>query len=363
MPDGVISVTPMSLGCLRTGPRAPPFPDLPSVPRKDPHEDPRARLRKRRPRSGVPGQGPRLGGRGHHDPRVPGGRDRAGGRQGPRRRSATTPRPSRPRPRGLRRDPGVGLPAPHAVGDRSRTARSPTATCSWPRARALRPPATGWSSCRPSRCTATACRARATSSTRTRRGRRATSRRPSTTPWPRTRCSANPGGTVLRLADIYGHPRDIDFTCTREARPRAHGRSASRSPRDGLLHRVHVEDVARGLLYVLENDLIGAYNSCPTCAPRRPTARPSTASPTPRACRAWSSAASCAPRPSRCPSAKIRGSRLRLRAPRRPAALTTPGREAAGYPAAKTAGRLAAVGASPLGLSRRAPVASGGPGT
>jgi hypothetical protein len=54
---------------------------------------------------------------------------------------------------------------------------------------------------------------------------------------------SSPGGTVLRLADIYGHPRDIDFTARVRLAHEHMGGSVSFAG-DGRLHRVHVEDVA-----------------------------------------------------------------------------------------------------------------------
>jgi len=77
---------------------------------------------------------------------------------------------------------------------------------------------------------------------------------------------ANPGGTVLRLADIYGHPRDIDFTSRVKLAHEHMGGSVSFAG-EGRLHRVHVEDVANALIYVLEHDLTGAYNCVPDLAP------------------------------------------------------------------------------------------------
>lgn len=77
---------------------------------------------------------------------------------------------------------------------------------------------------------------------------------------------ANPGGTVLRLADIYGHPRDIDFTSRVRLAHEHMGGSVSFAG-EGRLHRVHVEDVANALIYVLENNLTGVYNCVPDLAP------------------------------------------------------------------------------------------------
>jgi len=73
---------------------------------------------------------------------------------------------------------------------------------------------------------------------------------------------AIPGGTVLRLPDIYGHPRDIDFT-SRVRLANEHMGGSVAFAGDGRLHRIHVADVARALIFVLENDLIGAYNVVP----------------------------------------------------------------------------------------------------
>jgi nucleoside-diphosphate-sugar epimerase len=77
---------------------------------------------------------------------------------------------------------------------------------------------------------------------------------------------ANPQGTVLRLADIYGHPRDIDFTSRVKMAHEHMGGSVSFDG-NGRLHRVHVGDVARALIHVLENDLTGIYNCVPDLAP------------------------------------------------------------------------------------------------
>jgi nucleoside-diphosphate-sugar epimerase len=77
---------------------------------------------------------------------------------------------------------------------------------------------------------------------------------------------ANPGGTVLRLADIYGHPRDIDFT-SRVKLVHEHMNGSVSFDADGRLHRVHVSDVARALIWVLENNLTGIYNCVPDLVP------------------------------------------------------------------------------------------------
>ncbi len=77
---------------------------------------------------------------------------------------------------------------------------------------------------------------------------------------------ANPGGTVLRLADIYGHPRDIDFT-SRVKLVHEHMNGSVSFDADGRLHRVHVSDVARALIWVLEDNLTGVYNCVPDLVP------------------------------------------------------------------------------------------------
>ena len=71
-----------------------------------------------------------------------------------------------------------------------------------------------------------------------------------------------PRGAVLRLADVYGHPRDINFTERVRLAHQYMGGSVSFDGA-GLLHRVHVEDVARGLIHLLSNDLVGDYNCVP----------------------------------------------------------------------------------------------------
>jgi nucleoside-diphosphate-sugar epimerase len=76
-----------------------------------------------------------------------------------------------------------------------------------------------------------------------------------------------PRGAVLRLADVYGHPRDIDFTSRVRLAHQYMGGSVAFA-RDGLLHRVHVEDVARGILHVLDDGLVGTYHLVPDL--RRP---------------------------------------------------------------------------------------------
>jgi nucleoside-diphosphate-sugar epimerase len=71
-----------------------------------------------------------------------------------------------------------------------------------------------------------------------------------------------PGGCVLRLPDIYGHPRDIDFTA-RVALAHEHMGGSVSFAAQGRLHRIHVEDVAEAVIFALTHQLIGVYNCVP----------------------------------------------------------------------------------------------------
>ena len=73
-------------------------------------------------------------------------------------------------------------------------------------------------------------------------------------------------GAVLRLADVYGHPRDIDFTSRVKLAHQYMGGSVPFAA-EGRLHRVHVEDVAAAVIHALTNDLSGVYNCVPDSAP------------------------------------------------------------------------------------------------
>ncbi len=75
-----------------------------------------------------------------------------------------------------------------------------------------------------------------------------------------------PGGAVLRLADVYGHPRDIDFTSRVKLAHQYMGGSVPFAA-EGRLHRVHVEDVAGGVIHVLTHGLTGVYNCVPDLEP------------------------------------------------------------------------------------------------
>ena len=73
---------------------------------------------------------------------------------------------------------------------------------------------------------------------------------------------AIPGGTVLRFPDMYGHPDDIEFA---DRVKLAHDHMGSSVPFDRAdkYHPIHIEDVARATLLVLDKGLTGAYNVVP----------------------------------------------------------------------------------------------------
>ncbi len=73
-------------------------------------------------------------------------------------------------------------------------------------------------------------------------------------------------GTVLRLADVHGHPRDIDYTA-RVRMVHEHMGGSTAFSGAGKLHRVHVDDVARAVLFSLEHDLVGTFNCVPDLVP------------------------------------------------------------------------------------------------
>lgn len=75
-----------------------------------------------------------------------------------------------------------------------------------------------------------------------------------------------PNGAVLRLADVYGGTTDIDYTA-RVKMVHDHMGGGTDFSGDGKLHRVHVDDVADAVIYVLENKLVGAFNCVPDVVP------------------------------------------------------------------------------------------------
>ncbi|MET7394520.1 NAD-dependent epimerase/dehydratase family protein [Dactylosporangium sp. NPDC005572] len=70
------------------------------------------------------------------------------------------------------------------------------------------------------------------------------------------------GGAVVRIPDVYGHPRDLDYP----ARVRlAHELLGGSVPFDGdaLLYRIDYRDAAAALDFVVTNGLTGVYNAVP----------------------------------------------------------------------------------------------------
>ncbi|TDB94351.1 NAD-binding protein [Actinomadura sp. 7K534] len=73
---------------------------------------------------------------------------------------------------------------------------------------------------------------------------------------------ATPGGAVVRIPDVYGHPRDIDYP----ARVRfAHERLGGSVPfaAGALLYRIDYRDAAAALDFVVTEGLAGVYNAFP----------------------------------------------------------------------------------------------------
>ncbi|MGW5415650.1 NAD-dependent epimerase/dehydratase family protein [Actinomadura geliboluensis] len=76
---------------------------------------------------------------------------------------------------------------------------------------------------------------------------------------------ASPGGAVVRIPDVYGHPRDIDYP----ARVRfAHERLGGSVPfaARALLYRIDYRDAAAALDFVVSEGLTGVYNAFPDAA-------------------------------------------------------------------------------------------------
>ncbi|MDG6107001.1 NAD(P)-binding domain-containing protein [Dactylosporangium aurantiacum] len=73
---------------------------------------------------------------------------------------------------------------------------------------------------------------------------------------------ASPGGAVVRIPDVYGHPRDLDYP----ARVRlAHELLGGSVPfaADALLYRIDYRDAAAALDLVVRAGLTGVYNAVP----------------------------------------------------------------------------------------------------
>ncbi|GIE36237.1 hypothetical protein Ait01nite_092820 [Actinoplanes italicus] len=73
---------------------------------------------------------------------------------------------------------------------------------------------------------------------------------------------ATPRGAVVRIPDVYGHPRDIDYAERAELAHRMLGGSV---PFDGdaLIYRIDYRDAAAALDFVVTHDLTGVYNAVP----------------------------------------------------------------------------------------------------
>jgi nucleoside-diphosphate-sugar epimerase len=69
-------------------------------------------------------------------------------------------------------------------------------------------------------------------------------------------------GAVVRLPDVYGHPRDIDYPSrVRFAHEVLHGSVPFSG--ESLLYRVDYRDAAAALAFVIERELTGVYNAVP----------------------------------------------------------------------------------------------------
>ncbi|MEU5884141.1 NAD(P)H-binding protein [Spirillospora sp. NPDC047279] len=81
-----------------------------------------------------------------------------------------------------------------------------------------------------------------------------------------------PGGAVLRIPDVHGHPADLDYP----ARVRfAHERLGGSVPFAGgsLLYRIDYRDAAAALDFLVAGDLTGVYNAYPDAVTPPTTAR------------------------------------------------------------------------------------------
>ncbi|WP_067860882.1 NAD-binding protein [Nocardia shimofusensis] len=73
---------------------------------------------------------------------------------------------------------------------------------------------------------------------------------------------AMPGGAALRIPDVYGHPRDIDYPARVAMAHQLLGGSVPFSA-DSLLYRIDYRDAAAALAFVVDNGLTGLYNAVP----------------------------------------------------------------------------------------------------
>ncbi len=71
-----------------------------------------------------------------------------------------------------------------------------------------------------------------------------------------------PGGAVVRIPDVYGHPRDLDYPSRVKMAHELLGGSVPFAP-DALLYRIDYRDAAAALELVVEAGLAGVYNAVP----------------------------------------------------------------------------------------------------
>ncbi|MEU5988067.1 NAD(P)-binding domain-containing protein [Spirillospora sp. NPDC047418] len=76
---------------------------------------------------------------------------------------------------------------------------------------------------------------------------------------------ASPGGAVLRIPDVYGHPRDIDYPARVRFAHEVLGGSVPFSA-GALLYRIDYRDAAAALDFVVSEGLTGAFNAFPDAA-------------------------------------------------------------------------------------------------
>ncbi|MGI5274448.1 NAD-dependent epimerase/dehydratase family protein [Nonomuraea sp. CA-218870] len=73
---------------------------------------------------------------------------------------------------------------------------------------------------------------------------------------------ATAGGAVVRIPDVYGHPRDMDYPARVKLAHEVLGGSVPFSA-DALLYRIDYRDAAAALDFVVSRELTGIYNAVP----------------------------------------------------------------------------------------------------
>ncbi|MFG1942445.1 NAD-dependent epimerase/dehydratase family protein [Nonomuraea sp. NPDC048826] len=79
---------------------------------------------------------------------------------------------------------------------------------------------------------------------------------------------ATAGGAVVRIPDVYGHPRDMDYPTRVKMAHEMLGGSVPFSA-DALLYRIDYRDAAAALDFVVSEGLTGIYNAVPDTVPPR----------------------------------------------------------------------------------------------